>query len=287
MALPALIFVVVFNYLPMIGAVVAFKRFRYDMGILGSPWVGFRNFEFFFTSDAAFVLLRNTVLYSTAFFVINTTLAITFAVLLYDLPRGSVRVYQTVMFLPHFLSWVVVSYITTALLDANHGYLNRLLAGLGAEPVRWYFEPRFWPAIIPIVNTWKSIGFATLIYFAGIMGIDPSYFEAAEIEGATKAQTTFYVTVPFLMPILVILLIIAIGNIFRGDFGLFFFIPNNSAFLYRVTDIIETYVYRALTQATNLGMGAAVGLFQSVLGLIAVVGANSAIRRVAPENSLW
>jgi putative aldouronate transport system permease protein len=287
LALPAMLMMLIFDYLPMIGNVIAFTRFRYDRGIFGSEWVGFRNFEFFFTSQAAVNITRNTVLYNMAFIIITLVIALSFAVLLNELPRKWAVIYQTMLFLPFFLSWVVVSYVTTAFLDFRHGYANQLLASAGQSPVRWYFEPEYWPYILNIVHLWKSVGFSTLVYYAGIIGIDTTYYEAARVDGATKWHMVRHITIPLLMPLVIILFILALGNIFRGDFGLFFFIPNNSSFLYGTTDIIDTYVYRALTQVADMGMGTAVGLYQSTVGLITVVLANWVVRRVSRDYALW
>jgi putative aldouronate transport system permease protein len=287
LSLPAVVWMAIFSFAPMIGLLIAFKRYRYDLGILGSEWVGLKNFEFFFTSRVAGVVTRNTVLYNLGFFFITTVVSLTFAILLNELSRSSVKLYQTSMFLPYFLSWVVVSYIVLAFLDSQHGYVNQLLEVLGFEAVKWYFKPKYWPYILNIVHLWKSVGFSTLVYYAGIMGIDPEYYEAAIVDGASKWQLVRHITLPLLSPLVIVLFILALGGIFRGDFGLFFFVPSNSSFLFATTDIIDTYVYRALTRIADLGMGTAVGLYQSVVGLITVVVANHLIRKVAPERALW
>jgi putative aldouronate transport system permease protein len=287
LSLPALIFILIFDYIPLAGNVVAFMRYRYDQGIFGSEWVGLKNFEFFFTSNAALNVTRNTVLYNLGFIIITMVVALTFAILLNEIPRKWAVIYQTVLFLPYFLSWVVVGYVADAFLDFRNGYANQMMVTAGQEPVRWYFEPRYWPYILNIVHLWKSVGFSTLVYYAGIMGIDETYYEAARVDGATKWQQVRYVTLPLLMPLVIILLILGLGNIFRGDFGLFFFIPKNSSFLYATTDIIDTYVYRALTRISDLGMGTAVGLYQSVVGVITVFAANWLVRRISREHALW
>ena len=287
LALPALVFVVIFDYLPMVGNLVAFTRYRYDRGVFGSEFIGFGNFEFFITSQTAFDVTRNTILYNLGFIAITTAVALTFAVLLNELPRKWAVVYQTALFLPHFLSWVVVSYVTNGFLDFRHGFLNQALESVGQDKVQWYFEAKYWPYILNIVHLWKAVGFSTLVYYASIIGIDTTYYEAARVDGANKWQMTRHITIPMLMPMVIILFILALGNIFRGDFGLFFFIPNNSSFLYGTTDIIDTYVYRALTEIGNLGMGAAVGLYQSVVGLFTVLGANWLVRRLNREHALW
>lgn len=284
---PGFLFFFVFSYLPMIGIIIAFKDYRYDLGILGSEWVWFKNFEFFFVSETFYVVTRNTVLYSLLFLVLTTGFALLFAIMLNELTRRWIKVHQTILFIPHFMSWVLVGYIAQAFLDQQYGFINRMLEWLGNQPVAWYFEPVYWPFILTVAHVWKSVGFSTLIYFAGIMGINETYYEAARIDGASRMQLVRYVTLPMLMPLIAILTILAIGNTFRGDFGLHYFLPNNTGPLYPATEIIDTYVYRALREIGDISMSAAVGLYQSVVGLIMVVGTNYVVRRMNEENSLW
>src|SRR5690554_1345210 len=170
--LPGALFMLVFHYLPLIGIIIAFKKYRYDLGIFGSEWIGFKNFEFFFASDTAWRITRNTILYNAGFIVFTTIAALTLAVMLNELSRKWVKTYQSVLFLPHFLSWVVVGYIVVGFLDHDAGYLNRLIMLFGMEPKEWFYEASYWPYIMNITNLWKTVGFATLIYFAGIIGIN-------------------------------------------------------------------------------------------------------------------
>ncbi|WP_135548609.1 ABC transporter permease [Paenibacillus cymbidii] len=287
LSLPVLLFKFVFSYLPLLGLVIAFKNFNYAKGLWGSDWVGFKNFQFFFTSNNAFRITRNTILYNIGFIVLTTVIAVCFAILMNEIARRWLRVYQTALFLPYFLSWVVVSYVILAILDREHGFLNQLLLLFGGESVDWYRDPKYWPFIIILVHLWKAVGFSTLIYFAGILGIDPSYYEAAKIDGASKWQMVRSVTVPLLTPLIVILFIVAVGSIFRADFGLFYFVPNDVSFLYPVTDVIDTYVYRSLRVVGDLGMSSAVGLYQAVVGFLLVFATNSIIKRVNSDHSLW
>jgi len=287
LSLPMLGFKFIFSYLPLLGLVIAFKKFNYAKGIWGSDWIGFANFRFFFASNNAFRVTRNTILYNMSFIVLTTTIAVGLAILMNELARRWLKVYQTALFLPYFLSWVVVSYVTLALLDREHGFLNQLLASFDLKEMDWYRSPRVWPFIIVLVQLWKTVGFSTLIYFAGIIGIDPSYYEAARIDGASKWQTIRNITIPLLTPLIVILFIVAVGNVFRADFGLFYFVPNDVSFLYPTTDVIDTYVYRSLRVVGDLGMSSAVGLYQSVVGFVLVVAANAAIKRINADNSLW
>ncbi|WP_135557656.1 ABC transporter permease [Paenibacillus cymbidii] len=287
LTLPGIAYKLIFAYLPMFGIIVAFKNYRFDKGILGSDWVGFANFRYFFVSDIAWRITRNTVLYGVSYFVIGTVCAVAFAIMLNEVRRRWIKVYQTSMFLPYFLSWVLVSYIVYAFLDHGNGLLNRTIAQFGGEEIKWYQEAGVWPYILNIVQLWKGIGFSTLIYYAAIVGIDTEYYEAARIDGASKLQMARHITVPLLTPMVVILMIMAIGNLFRGDFGLHYFIPNNSGFTYPATDIIDTYVYRALRDLGDIGMSAAVGLYQSVVGFVLIIGANYAIRKINADHSLW
>ncbi len=287
LSLPGFVYKLVFFYLPLFGLVIAFKKYRYDKGIWGSEWIGLNNFKFFFQSDTAFRVTRNTILYNAAFIVLTTVGALVLAVMLNQLTKRWFKFHQTVLFLPYFLSWVVVGYITLGMMDYEHGALNTLLSTFGFEPVNWYFDAKFWPAILILVHLWKAIGFQTLVYYAGIVAIDPSYYEAAKMDGASKWQMVRNITLPILVPLIVILFIVALGAIFRADFGLFYFIPNDSSLLYPVTDVVDTYVYRALRSLGDLGMSTAVGLYQSVVGFILVMIANYVIRKFNDDNALW
>ncbi|THF73339.1 ABC transporter permease subunit [Cohnella fermenti] len=287
LSVPGLLYKLIFAYLPMVGLIVAFKNYRYDKGIFGSGWVGFDNFKYLFTSDVAWRITRNTVLYNAGYMLLTTCCALLLAVLLNEARTKWTKFYQTALFLPHFLSWVLVGYIVYAFLNHGDGFLNRMLISLGMKPISWYQDSGPWPFILPIVHLWKAVGFSTLIYFAGIMGINSDYYEAARIDGATKLQMALRITVPLLSPLIVILLILSIGGMFRGDFGLHYFIPNNSGFIFPTTDVIDTYVYRALREVGNVSMSAAAGLYQSVVGLVLVLLSNGIVRKINPEHSLW
>ena len=287
MSLPGIVYKLVFFYVPLVGLVIAFQKYNYDLGIFGSEWVGFQNFRFFFLSDQALRVTRNTLLYNAAFIVTTTVAALALAVMLRELTRRWFKFQQTVLFLPYFLSWVIVGYITLGFLDYENGALNTLLAAAGWEPVNWYQDAKYWPFILILLHLWKAVGFQTLVYYAGIVAIDPGYYEAARMDGATKWQMTRHITLPLLIPLAVILLIVAVGGIFRADFGLFYFIPNDVSFLYPATDVIDTYVYRMLRSVGDLGMSTAIGLYQSVVGLVLVLATNAIIRRINDENALW
>ncbi|WP_018759023.1 ABC transporter permease [Paenibacillus terrigena] len=287
MSLPAIVYKLLLSYLPMLGLVIAFKQYRYDLGVFGSEWVGFKNFKFFFNSDTALIVTRNTILYNLAFIVLTILIALTLAILLNELSRKWIKVHQTVLFLPYFLSWVVVGYVVLAFLDHKNGFLNVILGLFGQDAIKWYEQAKYWPVIIVITQLWKSVGFSTLIYYAGMLSIDSSYYEAAKIDGANRWQMIRKITIPTLMPLIVILFIIDVGKIFRADFGLFYFIPNDSSFLYSTTDVIDTYVYRSLRVVGDIGMSTAIGLYQSVVGFILVLLANWVVKKINSDNALW
>jgi putative aldouronate transport system permease protein len=284
---PGMITILIFSYLPMFGIIIAFKDFRYDQGIFGSAWVGWKNFEFFFSSDVVWRVVRNTVSYEMAYIAVTTVFALAFSVMLNEVSRKFSKFYQTALFLPHFLSWVVVFYIVYSFLDVRHGLLNKVIVFLGFEEVNWYMTSGPWPYILVIVALWKRIGYNTLIYYAAIMSVNQEYYEAARMDGASRWKMATRITIPMIAPLISILVILAIGSLVAGDFGLHFFIPNNSGMTYPTTDIIDTYVYRALLNVGDVGMSAAIGLFQSIVGLVLVVSVNTIVRRLNPENSLW
>ncbi|MFD0671505.1 ABC transporter permease subunit [Cohnella sp. GCM10027633] len=284
---PGALLILVFSYLPMFGTILAFKDFRYDRGIFGSEWIGFDNFKFFFQSDTAWLVTRNTVGYGLTYMILTTVIGLAFAILMNELGKRWLRIHQTAMFIPYCLSWVVVSYLGLALLDSSNGYLNRILEMLGLETHMWYLETGPWPTILISAYLWKNIGFSTLVYFAGIMAINQEYYEAAKIDGATRWQMAMRITLPMLSTLIVVLTILSIGHIFVGDFGLHYFIPNDSGMTYPTTDIIDTYVYRALRVHGDIGMSTAIGLYQSVVGLVLVVVTNYIVRKVSEENSLF
>lgn len=284
---PGFVYILIFSYLPMFGIILAFKRYRYDQGILGSKWVGFENFKFFFVSEDAWRITRNTVLYEMGYIFLTMVFALLFAILLNEIGRNASKIYQTALFIPYFLSWVVVSYISYAFLDQQTGYLNTILHWFGMDPHKWYLEKEPWPILLNIASLWKKVGFSALVYYAGVMGINQEYYEAAKIDGATRLQMAMKITIPMLAPLITIMLILAVGGIFHGDFGLHYFIPNNQGMTYPTTDIIDTYVYRALRNVGDVGMSSAVGLYQSLVGMVLVIATNAVVRKLNKENALW
>ena len=288
LAVPGIILLILFAYIPMFGIIIAFKDYRNNLGIFGSKWVGFNNFKFFFTSQDAWRIGRNTVGYGLLFIVVGIIAAVLVAILLYEVKRrAALQFYQTSMILPHFLSWVIVGYITYMLLEPNMGVLNKIIRMFGGEGLQWYSEPKYWVFILPIVNLWKTVGLKSIMYYASLMGIDEQLFEAAQIDGANRFKQIIYITLPSLVPLMTILTILDVGHIIKGDFGLFYTIPRDIGLLYPTTDIIDTYVYRGLRTGDDIGITTAVGLFQSVVGFIMVVGTNLIVKKISPENSLF
>lgn len=285
--LPALILFIVFCYVPMYGVIIAFKDFNSNMGIFKSPWVGLENFEFFFASSDAFRIIRNTFCYSVVFLILGTFLAVVVALMLYNLrQRWLVKTYNTIMILPKFMSAVLVSFIVYALLNPSSGLINALLEAFGKEAVDWYSIPEAWPFILTFVQMWMTVGWSSIIYYAALMGINPELFEAAEIDGASKFTQTVKIAVPEIMSLIIIQTILACGSLFQGDFGLFYQIPRNVATLYPTTDVINTYTFRALMSG-SMSKSAAVGLMQSIVGIIMIVTVNLIVKKISPEDSLF
>jgi putative aldouronate transport system permease protein len=289
MALPGLAYLLINNYLPMAGLVIAFKNFNYAKGIFGSDWAGFMNFEFLFRTRDAFIITRNTLLYNAGFIVLNTFTAVTVAIMLSEVAnKAALRIYQTVILLPYLISIIIVSYLVYAFLSVNVGFLNKtVLPALGLSDIAWYTEAKYWPYILNIVNLWKGFGFLSVIYLSSIVGIDRTFYEAAELDGASKLQGIRHITIPLIVPTISLMVLMSIGRIFYSDFGLFYQVPMNSGALYRTTNVIDTYVYRGLLQLGDIGMSSAAGLFQSVVGFVMVLSANLIVRRVNRDNALF
>ncbi|MDY3929732.1 MAG: sugar ABC transporter permease [Clostridia bacterium] len=288
MLLPGMLLVLIFCYIPMFGIVLAFKNFNPNLGILASKWVGFDNFKFFFASNDFTMLMRNTVLYALWFLVICNVTNIIFAIMCYNIrSKGALKYYQTTAILPTFMSIVLVSYIVYAILSPSSGVLNSIITMLGGNPVDWYSEPKYWPVILTVVRVWNGVGYGSLLYYATMVGIDETLFEAAEIDGANKWNQIIHIIIPEIMGLLCLQIIMGVGGIMGGDFGLFYQIPRNIGLLYPTTDILNTYVFRALQSGTSMGRTTAVGLFQSVAGVILLVICNSVIKKIDPEKSMF
>lgn len=288
MLTPAVLFFLLFAYVPMAGIVLAFKSFNYQGGIFGSPWNGLDNFRFFFDSGDAWRVTRNTALYNIAFIVVNNVLQIFAGILLFEIAGKWFRkITQTLLFLPYFISWVVVGAIAYNLFNFDVGTLNTLLVGLGMERIDIYNTPAYWPFILVLVSAWKALGYGTIMYLAAITSIDTEMYEAAEIDGANIFQRITRITVPNLMPTVIILVLLAIGNIFRGDFGMFYNMVGNNGLLFSSTDVIDTFVFRSLITSNEIGMSAAAGFYQSLLGFITIMLANYAVRKYDKDHALF
>lgn len=287
LALPSVIVIFIFNYIPLYGLVLPFKNFNVVDGVLKSPWAGLKNFEFLIKSDSILIAIRNTLLYNGTFIILGTAVAILIALLLYELGSKSVKVYQTGLLIPYFISWVVASYVFNALFDMEGGVINSFLKSMGKEGIMWYNEGKYWPVILIIAGVWKNMGYNAIVYFAALMGIDATCFEAAKIDGANKFQQMFYISLPLIKNIIITMVILNIGRIFYGDFGLFYNVPLNSPLLYEYTDVIDTYVYRSLIKVGNLGMSATTGFCQSVIGFILVILTNFIVGKIDKDNALF
>ena len=287
MALPIVIYFILFHYLPVFGIITAFKDYDNVSGIFGSPWVGFENFAFFFSSNDAFRVIRNTLSYGVLFNVTGTVCAVFFALMLYEITgRRRLKIYQTSMLLPSFISWVIVAYVVFSLLSNDYGLFNQLGRMLDLPTVNWYTRPEYWPSILTVVNIWKSVGMNCIIYYAALMGVDGALFESAALDGAGRLRQIWHISLPAITPIICMLSILAIGTIMAGNFELFYQVPMDSGALYPTTDIIDTHLFRRL-QSGDIGVSAAVGLFQSMVGLVLVVVTNWSVRKLNPENAMF
>jgi putative aldouronate transport system permease protein len=289
MCLPAIIFFAVFAYLPMPGLYLAFVNFDYSLGIFKSAFVGFDNFRFLVMTGDLWKLTFNTIAYNIAFIILGNILQIAVAIMLNELRnKWFKKISQTLMFLPHFISAVLVGLLAYNILSYDYGILNSFLKMLGMDPVETYSNPAIWPYIIVITFLWQSTGYGSIVYFAAIMGLDKSILEAAEIDGANAFQRIRYIIIPYLKPTFIILLLFSLGGVLKGNFGLFYnLVGANNTMLYPTTDIIETYVFRTLMTNFNFSLGSAVSLYQSILGLFIVLTANWIVKKVSPENSLF
>ena len=289
MFLPGAIYLLINNYIPMAGLVIAFKQVNWNKGILKSPWVGFSNFEYLFKTKEAWNITRNTLGYNIIFIILGTVIAIAVAILLNEITSLMLKkTYQTVILLPYLISMVVVSYLVYAMLSSENGFVNlSILRPLGKQEISWYTESKYWPAILILIYIWKTFGYNCILYYATLVGIDRGYYEAAVIDGASRWQQIRHITLPELVPTIITLTLMSIGKIFYSDFGLFYQVPMDSGPLYDVTNTIDTYVYRGLIRQNNVGMSSAAGFYQSIIGFVLVLLANYAVRRISKENALF
>lgn len=287
MCLPAIVFFIVFAYIPMFGLVMAFQDFKITTGFLHSKFVGLKNFEFLFTDDFARVAF-NTLYLNVLFIVASMICAILIAILLSEIKNKYFKkVTQSIVILPHFISWTVVAMILEAFISTEYGVINRAITSMGGEAVNFYQNAGIWPLFLTLLRIWHGAGFDSIVYLAAITGIDQEIFEAARVDGATRVQCLRYLTLPLLKNTAILLLIMAVGKIFNGDFGMIYALVGANTQLYEVTDVIDTYVYRSLTEISNVSMPAAVSFFQSCIGFILVYITNAISRKVNPESAVF
>lgn len=294
LGLPTFIWYALFCYLPMFGLLIAFKNYRvfpkqsFLYNLLSSDWVGFDNFNFFLKNNAFAMLLRNTLLYNLAFIALNIIVPVALAMMIHELlNKRASKLYQTLMFFPHFLSWVVVSYFVFAFLTPDKGALNAIVQLFGGDKVMWYSKPQYWPFVLVFMQLWKTMGYNMVVYLASITGIDQSLYEAAMLDGASKWQQAKYITLPMLKTILIVMFILNIGRIFYSDFGLFYQVtqgvPNS---LYRAASTFDTYIYMALQSNSPIGKTAAASLFQSVCCCVTILIANAIVSKVDKDSAI-
>lgn len=289
MFVPGFVYLFINCYIPMFGIQIAFRKYNARDGIYGSPFCGLDNFKFLFQTNDAWIMTRNTLLYNLAFIILGNVLAIAIAIMLNEITGSKKKqVYQTIILIPYLISMIIVSYLAFAFLSSSNGFFNNtILKSLGLPTVDWYNTPKYWPFILVFINLWKSLGYSMILYYATICGIDYTLYEAAEIDGASRWQKITHVTLPSLKSTIIILILMSLSGIFRSDFGLFYQVTQNSGPLIKVTQTIDTYVYRGLMQTNNIGMSSAAGVYQSVVGFILVMTANGIVRKVDKDSALF
>ncbi len=288
MALPAIILVLVLMYLPMSGLVLAFKNYRYNLGVFGSEWNGLENFRFLFASGTGWRITRNTFLYNLLNLVTSQAIAVIVAIFISEInQRIFKKVTQSIILLPYFISWVVVGVFVFNIFNYETGFLNTIIKAFGGEPVNVYSMPGVWPFIICLFNAWKWTGYNSVIYIAAIMGVDAEIHEAASIDGATMFQRIRHITLPTIRPTIITMVLLQVGRILRGDFEMFYQIVGNNGQLYDMTDVIDTYVFRSLLENSNIGMNAAATFYQSVLCFVIIVTVNAIVKKIDADYALF
>ncbi|OBZ17218.1 sugar ABC transporter permease [Bacillus sp. FJAT-26390] len=289
MLIPGVVYLLINNYAPMLGVIIAFKDVNFAKGIMESDWVGLKNFEYLFKTEDAYIITRNTILYNMVFIVLNLVVAVALAVLLNELKnRFLPRFYQSVILLPYLMSSVIIGYLVYSFLSMETGLINNtILPLLGQDGIMWYNDPKYWPYILTFVKIWSTSGYLSIVYFAAVVGIDQEYYEAATLDGANKLQQILKITIPLITPVIIIMTLLQIGRIFYSDFGLFYQVPLDSGVLMPTTNVIDTYVYRALLKNGDIGMSSAAGLYQSIVGFIIILISNYVVKKINPNNSLF
>ncbi len=288
LALPGLLFLIIFAYIPMSGHLLAFKKYQLTNGIWGSPWVGFDNFKFFFQGHDWILVTFNTLFLNGLFIIFSLVISAGLAILLNEIrTKLFKKLAQSIIFLPYFISWLVVSLMVFAILNTDNGLLNKFLESIGLTQIPWFQKSEVWPAILTIIYVWKFAGYYSVIFLASITGISSDYYEAAEIDGASRLQQIVYITIPLLRPVIIMLALLGVGRIFYGDFGMIYGIIGDNGILFPTTDVIDTYSFRALRQLGNFSMSAAVVFYQSVMGLICILLFNGLVRKIDKDSSLF
>lgn len=289
MVIPGLLYLIINNYIPMFGVIIAFKDLNFTKGIFGSDWVGLENFKFLFATKDAWIMTRNTVVFNMAFFVVGTICSVLVAILINELTsKKAAKTYQTTILLPYLMSWVIISYLAFIFLSSDTGFINNtVLPLLGIDKINWYGDKKYWPAILILVNTWKGIGYSMIIYLSSIVSINKDYYEAACLDGASKIQQIWHITMPLLKPTILTMLLMSVAGMFRSDFGLFYQVTRNSGLLYEYTRTIDVYVYQALLQNADYGMSSAASLYQSVVGFILIIVTNAIIRKTQSDSAIF
>ncbi|MCI6705429.1 MAG: ABC transporter permease subunit [Eisenbergiella massiliensis] len=288
MLIPALIYFIIFCYITMPGAYVAFVNYNPNKGIFHSDFVGFQNFEFLIRNGDLARITKNTLLYNAVFLLLGHSIQIVLAIMLSEIMNKAFKkVSQSVILLPHFISYVVVGVFAYNFFNFDNGFINSLLVNMGMERISFYSTPGVWKYIIVFFYIWKTTGYGMIVYMAAITGISSEIYEACYIDGATRFQRICYVTLPLLKPTFILLVLFGLGGILRGSFDLFYNLIGTNSTLYAQTDIIDTYVYRSLVGSFNFSSSAAVGLYQSVFGLVFVLIINLIVRKIEPESALF
>ena len=274
--------------MPLMGLQIAFKDFKYNLGIWKSPWVGLKNFEFLFATGDAAIMIRNTLLYNIVWIVLGIVVGVGAAILLNEVYNAKLKkFYQTVILMPYLMSMVVIAYLEFAYLSPTNGLVNGILEALGKSPIEFYAETKYWPFILTFVNQWKNIGFGMILYLSTIVGIDKSLYEAAQLDGASKWKQHRFITIPLIKPTIIMLFIMNVGQIFRSDFGLFYQLVGNNAVILKAADILDTFIYRSLMQTNDYGMSSAAGLYQSCLCFITILAVNKIVKMIEPDYTLF
>jgi putative aldouronate transport system permease protein len=287
MIIPGMIYIIINNYIPMAGILIAFKKVDYAKGIFRSNWIGFENFTYLFSSRDAIIITRNTILYNIVFIVLSTILGLIVGIFLSEIvSKIFQKIYQTLILLPQLFSAIIVAYIVLALLSNEAGFMNKTILGSGNE-IDFYSDPVYWPFILTAVYLWKGLGYNSIIYLSAIVSVDKNLYEAATVDGIGRFKQVFHVTIPCIKPTIITLVLISVGRIFYSDFGLFYQVPMNSGLLFNATNTIDTYVYRSLMQLNNIGMASAAASYQAVLGFIIILVVNMIVRKADKESALF